>query len=404
MKKVFCFYNENSPLQVAALAMIANKYPDLDVLEMNTITASTPHQPTVAEMVTSIGTLTDGTYDFAYILNAVSSAGTAHTGGVTGVLSYDVFAALRLKMKVASRGLLKASGTVFVASPDTNGTHAVTLNAIDNQSVNYYNLMIVQFAGTRTEARRITTYATTVGGDGGVATLGGAVLGGAPTVASTYSIYDVSESIFTLNGTETSLATLAANQSTTMNVWENLYPTVAPSQFVQFTGCKKFAVEAGQISDATNAATGVYILDITPDASIAATTLELAKDDFEKDMYLYASSGTGAGQFKKIKSYVGSTRTVTLESKFETALTNSTYYRVVRTLDMVFADVALEAVSKVIFKNANVDIVSQQTMAALIDNEGLLQQNGVSKQDIKLLDSLIEKGQMIFEYTNVANL
>ena len=193
-------------------------------------------------------------------------------------------------------------------------------------------------------------------------------------------------------------------KSTLLKTWEALYPTVTRPLFVNFAGCHQFAMHAGVIATAGTAGTKTAVLDATPDASSCATTAQIATNDFFKGMWLCVTLGGGIGQAYEIASYVGSTRTVTLVDSIVTTIPNTANYRIVARPEYVFADVAVEYMSSLIFKNVPTDAVAQQAIIKLIDNEGTLQQNGVSKCDWNYLMDFVAKGKAYFQIVNVASL
>ena len=70
--------------------------------------------------------------------------------------------------------------------------------------------------------------------------------------------------------------------------------------------------------------------DATPQFGLGATTVEAPdnRDDYYNAMDIYISSGTGAGQTRRISAYAGSTRVATIDTAWSTNPDTSSTYAV----------------------------------------------------------------------------
>jgi len=286
--------------QLARL-LIGKKYSDNDVIDGSGLD-DTKGTDAVGALVSA---LTDGTYDTAIIATAMTANGAAN------VLNYDTYAKMRAKMKTASQGTLITSGTAAAGG----STVVITLEDKAESASAAANMIIVITGGTGIgEIKAIYSYNTGTRD----ATVGGANF--TVDATSEYEIYDVSDYIKLI------LATDSDGKTIGRLTWEYLYPTLSSPLVVLYSGAYKYSWHSGT---AAGAAAGTLTLA----ASVAAedvgyniaTTAQVATNDFFADKYLYIVSGTGAGQLRKIASYVGSTRVATLDENWDTTPTGAVY-------------------------------------------------------------------------------
>lgn len=88
----------------------------------------------------------------------------------------------------------------------------------------------------------------------------------------------------------------------------------------------------GSMHEGTVAGIGSTTLtfDATPQFGLGATTVEAPdnRDDYYNAMDIYISSGTGAGQTRRISAYAGSTRVATIDTAWSTNPDTSSTYAV----------------------------------------------------------------------------
>jgi hypothetical protein len=117
----------------------------------------------------------------------------------------------------------------------------------------------------------------------------------------------------------------------------------------------KSATTAGDVAveEATPERTGTAqagaASTITLDAAASAT------DDFYNDMVLRITSGTGAGQIRRIHDYVGATKVATVERDFATAPDGTSVFRISQGMHFAKAPVEITEVRR-LFYNAAADV------------------------------------------------
>ncbi len=194
--------------------------------------------------------------------NLLVSGTTTHTGAVSFGSTFGV------------------TGTTTLAAVTTTGT--VTLNALT------------------------VTNATTLSG----AVSLGSTLGvtGTTTLAAVTTTGTVTFNAFTVSGTTT--LTLAANTITATSIAADAITAakIADGAIDRAT----FAADTGLQTIRSNTATGGASASITLDAAASAT------NSFYSNCLIYLTGGTGAGQARKIRSYVGSSKVATVAPAWTT--------------------------------------------------------------------------------------
>lgn len=374
--KALCIYKKTEPLHLLAVEVYRKKYDAIDIIEVSALDDSVGTD-SVGDLIRA---LTNDSYDEAYIMTTVTDG-----GGASGVMNYDSFAAIRNKMKTASKGTEIATGTSQAGGSTSTIKLAAGSSAVDD----FYNGYILDCTGG-TGAANVDKTILDYTGSSLVAEVGGATFTD-PGADTTYVIYDVSTYIKTMATT--------GGKSVALQAWEASYPNITPPLVIHYTGTYNFTEDYGT---AAAVAAGTLTLKAAPkNTGARVATAERTTNDHFNSMYAYIySSTTGARQYRQISDFVGSSLVCTLASNWTVTPTGTVVYRVVDQVADIYADVQCEFFLKTLMYDLT-DATVLSYYDKLLDNNGKLSTltSGAPEQDLDFLSEMRIKGDVAWQYS-----